>query len=69
MNVTTPDTIEIAAPVEISDDLIDRYLQSLGCTIWGEAIDISTPKGRQRAIDKIWKVFDGLERLAAEDYS
>lgn len=60
--VTTPDTDFV--DFTVNDEVIDTYLKALGCTIWGQGIDISRAEGRDRARQFIWKLLEGLNRTA-----
>lgn len=61
MPTESPNTVLV---YEITDDVIDGYLRSLGITIWGKGMDVQSDGGRQAAITEIRKLLDGLDDFA-----
>jgi hypothetical protein len=59
---TTP---ESTTPQQFTDETYDLFFSSLGCILWGEAFDITSETGRDRArafLDRTLSRLNGLDR-------
>jgi len=50
----------------MSTEVIDKYLQSMHCTMWGRAFDVSSPDSRAQAVEWLNSVI-GEVCLIVED--
>lgn len=51
------------------EEMCDRYLLGLHCTLWGEPFEIISPRGRKEAVTWLADTLEGLAAVKEEEAS